>query len=180
MSTSSIFGSAGRAPRRSIPAQPSPRPRAAHPGPESGAGGDASGSGPGRRDDWIGVDLARWAAPTSSHTWLALVALALGVALGVAALRIDLIRTRYALADAMEREASLLAEQRELIARQRQLRDPTVLARLAQERGFRPAAASRVLTDPMPGDASRVPILPSISAPPPDVARSHAVGTDRP
>jgi hypothetical protein len=137
MSSPAIFGSGPRDPARSIP-----RRRTRTDGDERPDDGQKP------RDEWIGVDFARWAAPSSSHGWMVLVALALVVALGVAALRIDLIRTRYALAEAMAQEASLLAEQRELIARQRQLRDPTVLARLAQERGFRPALAARVLPEP--------------------------------
>lgn len=70
------------------------------------------------------------------------VVLALGVVagLGVAALRIDLIRVRYGLADALAEEKALLEERRAALALLRERRDPAQLARLARERGFvRPA-----------------------------------------
>ncbi len=174
MSESAILGSNSRDPRR-----PATR-RGATPS----SAGPRSGRTPERQDLWIGVDFARWTAPTSSPIGLALVAIALVVALGIAALRIDLIRTRYALAEAMDRESALLLEQRELIARQRQLRDPTVLARLAEERGFRPVLAARVLVDPNPATSSalsnRAPVdsmvapsaLPNVAAAPPVEGRS--------
>jgi hypothetical protein len=58
------------------------------------------------------------------------------VGLAMAALRSDLLRMRYALSEAMQRERELLQRRRELVARVRALRDPARLARLARERGF--------------------------------------------
>lgn len=200
MSTSSIFGTTGQAARRHAAKKGLPRmaPRRRGvdlPGDPDDPRADVPTSDDAHEDPaeatsahhgWIGVDFAGWpdwAAAPSSRTWLPLVTLALALALGIAALRIDLIRTRYALADVVAREEALLAEQRELIARKRSLRSPTVLARLARERGFRPVAAARVLTDPMPGEPSDAPIppeafataetagpLPDVAAPPPGVA----------
>ena len=60
------------------------------------------------RDGWIGVDFAHLVTPPSSRSWVPLVALALLAALGVSALRIDLIRTRYALAETMATEKSMI------------------------------------------------------------------------
>lgn len=102
------------------------------------------------RREWIGVDLAGMGERGPSPAVLPLLMLALVVALAVAALRIDLIRTRYALAEAMAEEQALIEEQRSLIVRKRQLRDPAVLTGLARERGFRPIEAQRILVDPRP------------------------------
>jgi hypothetical protein len=80
---------------------------------------------------------------------LPLLILALIAALGVSALRIDLIRTRYAMADALAEEKALITEQRELIVRRRQLRDPAELAVQARARGFRPPTQIIWLPEPM-------------------------------
>jgi len=106
---------------------------------------------PTERRSWIGVDLARFQGAPRSRTLVPLIALALVVALGVAALRIDLIRTRYAVAASLDQEQTLIEEQRALIVRLRALRDPSVLAALARKRGYRPAERVIVLADPMPG-----------------------------
>jgi hypothetical protein len=77
-------------------------------------------------------------APGSSRRvpgrrWLPVaLALCLGAALGVAALRVDLLRVRYGLADALQQEKALLQEQREMRARVGELRDPARLAQLAR------------------------------------------------
>ena len=118
------------------------------------------------RDGWIGVDFAHLVTPPSSRSWVPLVALALLAALGVSALRIDLIRTRYALAETMATEKSMIQDQRDLIVRQRRLRDPAVLTALARERGFRPILAAQTLPDPMPHSESTRG-LPSVAAGPP-------------
>lgn len=114
------------------------------------------------RDGWIGVDFGSFAATTKSRTFVPLLMLALAMALGVASLRIDLIRTRYALARAMESEQELIEEQRALIVRKRQLNDPAMLATLARERGFRPAEI--VMTVPDPSPRSSEPALPDVAA----------------
>ncbi len=76
--------------------------------------------------------LPRW-APLA-------IALGLLAALSVAALRVDLIRSRYGLAEALEREKALLEQRRVALANVRTRRDPGRLARLAEKRGFvRPA-----------------------------------------
>ena len=83
----------------------------------------------------IGRDLARMRVLTPRRRRFAPIAL-LGMllaALCLAALRIDLIRVRYGLAEAVRVEKSLLEEHRVLRARLGTLRDPTRLARLAAD-----------------------------------------------
>ena len=89
------------------------------------------------------------------HALLPLLVLALVAALGVASLRIDLIRTRYALAAAMDEEKRLIEEQHALIVQKLQGRDPVELAVLAKQRGFRPTAPSLSLADPLPSTKAR-------------------------
>ncbi len=84
----------------------------------------------------IGRDLAPFAPRISARRVLPVLLAVLLVALGVAALRIDLLRVRYALGDATLLENQLLEEERNLTARRRQLRDPVHLAREAAKRGF--------------------------------------------
>ena len=112
---------------------------------------DREATGGARRSTWIGVDLARVSLAPRSRTFVPLITVALVAALGVSALRIDLIRTRYALAENLDQEKTLLEDQRALIVRLRGLRDPSVLAALARERGYRPAERVIALEDPMPG-----------------------------
>jgi hypothetical protein len=57
-------------------------------------------------------------------------------ALLLAALRVDLIRVRYALGEAMKAEQTLLDERARLIAEVRELRDPRRLAEFAARMGF--------------------------------------------
>ena len=61
---------------------------------------------------------------------------ALLVSLGMASLRIDLLRVRYALAASTLEEQRLLDESRQLTAHVRKLRDPYHLALEAQKLGF--------------------------------------------
>lgn len=117
------------------------------------------------RPAWVGVDHSATRPRPRTRGLLPLLALALLVALGVAALRIDLIRTRYALATVMAEENALIEEQRELIVRKRQLRDPVELAVQARERGFRPPAQVFRLPDPLGAGAA----LPPVAAGPPTV-----------
>jgi len=77
-----------------------------------------------------------------------LLAAALLGALGVAALRVDLIRVRYGLAEAVREEKALLGDRREAVTRVRALRDPTRLGPLASERGF--VRPSRIVALPAP------------------------------
>jgi hypothetical protein len=97
---------------------------------------------------WIGVDFAGQDGSRSARKLLPLLVLALVTALGIAALRIDLIRIRYAMASAVNEETALREEQRNLIVRRRQLRDPTLLDIQARARGFRPATSVVVLDEP--------------------------------
>ena len=90
----------------------------------------------------VGRDLARPGVPASRRDRWIPVALAcvLIAALAVVTLRIDLIRVRYGLGDALTDEKALLEQRREVLASVRTLRDPARLARLARERGLgRPA-----------------------------------------
>lgn len=98
----------------------------------------------------VGRDLAqaRILAPAGRRLLPGLLAGLLLGGLTLAALRIDLIRVRYGLAAAMSEEKELLEEQRVLIARVRELRNPTRLSAIAAERGFeRP---ERVIEAPVP------------------------------
>ena len=92
-----------------------------------------------RRMGMVGRDMARTRVVPPSSGRRLLPGLLAGLLLGgltLAALRIDLIRVRYGLATAMSEEKALLEEQREIIARVRELRDPTRLSALAAERSF--------------------------------------------
>ena len=102
-------------------------------------------SSPGR---WIGVDFAGEDGSQHARKLLPLLVIALIAALGISALRIDLIRIRYAMAEAVAEETALLEEQRSLTVQRRQLRDPTELAVQARARGFRPATQVIVLREP--------------------------------
>lgn len=64
-------------------------------------------------------------------------------ALALAALRNDLIRVRYGLAEAMAEEKRLVEEQRGLVAELRRLRHPARLRERAEELGL--AAPERAL-----------------------------------
>jgi hypothetical protein len=91
-----------------------------------------------RQVELIGRDIAGIPLRASAHSRLLPVAIAgaLIAALCLAVLRIDLIRQRYDLAEAMSTEKQLLEQKQLLTAQGRRLRDPARLARLAAERGF--------------------------------------------
>jgi hypothetical protein len=89
----------------------------------------------GRR--WIGKDMSHQGAFGSSRRLVpALVAGCLIAGLGIAWLRVDLIRVRYGLAEALREEKVLLEQQREARARVRALRDPARLAEAAERYGL--------------------------------------------
>lgn len=90
------------------------------------------------RQDLVGRDLARVrpARQRSRRPWIALLIGALLGGMGLATLRIDILRMRYALAESVETEQQLLESQRVWTARKETLRDPSRLAELAAERGF--------------------------------------------
>jgi len=117
----------------------------------------------GHHGRWIGFDFSGEQDPRRARALVALLFVALVTALGIAALRIDLIRTRYAVAASMEAENRLIEEQRALIAHKRQLRDPTALAVEARERGFRPPAHLFSITDPASAALSAVTTAPQES-----------------
>jgi hypothetical protein len=124
-------------------------------------------SAPGK---WIGIDFSGEKSPRRVRRLIPLLVIALIAALGVSALRIDLIRIRYAMASALVEERALIAEQHRLIVRRRQLRDPVELAVRARARGFRPPTRSLSLPEPMIAGlafAEAIPNLPSVAAGPP-------------
>lgn len=102
----------------------------------------------GKSLDWIGVDFSGEREVSHSRVWIPLLAMALAAALTVVALRIDLIRTRYALAAALGEEQTLLEEQRALVVRKRELLDPMSLSIEARRRGFGPPAHVFSLPEP--------------------------------
>ena len=119
------------------------------------------------RAEWIGIDFSGEKSSHRARKLLPLLVLALIAALGISSLRIDLIRTRYAMASALAEEQALIAEQRRLIVRRRQLRDPVELAVQARARGFQPATQVLSLPDPNIAESmaiEAVPNLPSVSA----------------
>lgn len=130
--------------------------------PKGGASRDRKpgfefGTTPGAgRQSWVGIDVSKEPVRPAPRGLYPLFAVAVIVALGVAAVRIDLLRTRYAVAAAMERENELIETQRQLIVRRRQLRDPVELAVKARERGFRPPAHVVSIPDPAIGDGETV------------------------
>lgn len=120
---------------------------------------------------WIGVDVSTTRSRPLPAALIPLLVIALGVALAIAALRIDLIRARYAMSAVLAEEEALLEEQRELVVRRRQLRDPVALAMKARERGFIPPAQMLSIPEPTltgTGHQTTVPSLPGVAAPPPN------------
>lgn len=96
---------------------------------------------------WVGRDLAPLHRAEERRRRFLPVLLIGGLiaTLGLTALRIDLIRQRYALAAAMGEERRLLEEHRTLTAEVRSLRDPARLTVLAREMGFvRPDSVIRL------------------------------------
>lgn len=71
-------------------------------------------------------------------------------ALLLVALRMDSVRLRYALADAVRSEQQLLDEQRSLTVEVRRLRDPRRLEGLGRELGLEPAGCMIDLEHPRP------------------------------
>ena len=84
----------------------------------------------------IGRDLAERAPRITARRIFPVLAASLVVALSLAALRLEVLRLRYALGDAALIEQHLVEEERDLMARHRRLRDPVRLAEEARARGF--------------------------------------------
>ena len=116
----------------------------------------------GAQAGWIGLDVAGHRGTISPRRVLPVLIVVLLVALGVASLRIDLLRLRYALADATLEEQRLLDDERMLTAARRRLRDPVHLARLADELGFVPPDSQTTLA-PAPS-YGQAPVLAAIGA----------------
>lgn len=90
--------------------------------------------------DLVGRDFARVRLPASGLRtrplrWLLVTGFA--CAFAIAALRIDILRVRYALGEAVTEEKALVQELRRQAVELEALRDPSRLAELAHERGFR-------------------------------------------
>ncbi|MBW2269047.1 MAG: hypothetical protein JRH16_10740 [Deltaproteobacteria bacterium] len=102
------------------------------------------------RLDLVGRDVARASALPSTLRRIApaIIGISLVCALGVVAVRVDLIRVRYGLANAVRQERALLEERRGVLAEVRALREPSRLAKLARERGFVRPARIRTLAPP--------------------------------
>jgi len=90
--------------------------------------------------DLVGRDFARVRAPgrLSARRIAWLVGIAFACALALAALRIDILRVRYALGEALREEKSLDQQQRQQIAVLEGLRNPSRLVEVAQRLGFAP------------------------------------------
>lgn len=88
------------------------------------------------RLDLIGLDVSGRRIRVRGWLGWPVIAAGLVLALGVAALRVDLTRMRYALAAGLASEQQLLDEQRQLTSRMRALRDPAELTRRARALGF--------------------------------------------
>ena len=74
------------------------------------------------------------------------------------------------MASALDEEKALIAEQRRLIVRRRQLRDPVELAVQARARGFRPPTQILSLPEPTIADSvfvEAISNLPSVATGPP-------------
>jgi hypothetical protein len=103
--------------------------------------------------DLVGRDFSgrRAGRPALARALPALLAGLLVAALALSALRVELIRLRYGLGQAMHEEKALLEESRALRARVGSLRDPQYLARLAPRFGL--ARPARVIELPAAPDA---------------------------
>jgi hypothetical protein len=107
--------------------------------------------------DLVGVDFARVrTAVRRRRVWLPAALLgALLAAMGLAQLRMEIFRMRYALGE-VDAQARKLQEQRSLLlAELERLRGPARLARLARERGFATPSAVIVLDPPRSGPGPR-------------------------
>ncbi len=86
--------------------------------------------------DLIGVDMAPHHATRPSRFTIPLIASVVLAALILVGLRIDLIRMRYAGADALAVEQELRDQKLAITVEMRKLRDPKQLSRRAKELGF--------------------------------------------
>jgi hypothetical protein len=115
---------------------------------------------PSRTLDLVGRDLARPERPalrSARRLGGGLLAACVVAALGLSALRVQILRLRYQVARAVAAEQTLLEEKRELTVRVRELRDPLRLAARAGALGF--ARPQRLIELP----AARPPVGPPIA-----------------
>lgn len=144
-----------RSPLRRPPVS-SLRPRAGEPPHRFRRFAGAAGRRPPQPRVLTGRDLSTDAPPPRRFAWprpAALGTLAAGAvcaALLLVALRMDSIRLRYELADAVRVEQELLDQQRRLTVQVRHLRDPRRLEALARELGMGPAGCMIDLDHPRP------------------------------
>ncbi|MEN8181140.1 MAG: hypothetical protein ABFS46_01245 [Myxococcota bacterium] len=90
-------------------------------------------------DRLLGVAREQLAPSRLQRTMVGAVGVAVVLcALSIVALRTEILRTRYQLADLIEEEARLRDQRAELRVALSRLRAPERLARLARERGFGP------------------------------------------
>jgi len=91
--------------------------------------------------DLVGRDFVRARTSTarlSTRRIAWLVGIGFACALALAALRIDILRTRYALGAAIREEKALVQQQRQQTATLEALRHPSRLVELAEKSGFAP------------------------------------------
>jgi hypothetical protein len=93
------------------------------------------------RESGRGDELRRdWSAPRRRPrrriAWVPLAAVAVLSLLSLTALRISILRTRYALGAALQHETELRARERSAAVAAREERDPHKLRELAAQRGF--------------------------------------------
>jgi len=100
----------------------------------------------------VGADVARRVPHAARRKQWILAGVAAGVAcaLGLVALRVEILRTRYELARLADEEAELLEARSALLVEVRELRHPERLARLAARRGFKPPDRVIHLAEPTP------------------------------
>lgn len=115
---------------------------------------DSRGSARGRAGalGLVGADMARRLprAARRNQWLLALVATGVACALGLVALRVEILRTRYELGRLADEEGALLEERSALLVEVCELRHPERLARLAARRGFGPPERVIRLPDAAP------------------------------
>jgi len=100
---------------------------------------EARGGASARRDatiNLIGLDVANQPSRLRRHQFAPALIAALVCALFLVALRVDLIRMRYAMAQTLAQEQELFESQRTLTVKMRQQRDPARIAQQARELGF--------------------------------------------
>ena len=109
-----------------------------------------SGSARARVLGLVGADVARASRGSGRSTpWLlALVVAGVACALALAALRVEILRTRYELGRLADEEAGLHEARSALLVEVRELRHPERLARIAARRGFAPPERVVQLAEP--------------------------------